>query len=158
MDKNGRLMISAPPKSISVACESGWMNVETFLQWLQHIQQHEHSSAARPDLLILDGHGSHRDLKVIEYARDNHIHILSAPPHTTLKLEPLDWVFFKPFKQTYGSASASWMYQNPGVQLTEYVVAGLVNTAFTEVARLEIAQKGFRCTGIQPFNCESFQT
>jgi hypothetical protein len=32
MDTNGRLMIGAPPESISVACESGWMNAETFLQ------------------------------------------------------------------------------------------------------------------------------
>lgn len=31
MDKNGRLMIGAPPESISVACKSGWMNAEIFL-------------------------------------------------------------------------------------------------------------------------------
>jgi len=118
MDKNGRLMIAAPPESIGVAYESGWMNAETFLQWL-HFQQHVHSSAARLILLILDGHGSHKDLKVIEYARDNHIHMLSTPPHTTHKLQPLDRVFFKPFKQACVSASASWMRQNPGAHLTE---------------------------------------
>ena len=95
-----------------------------------------HSSAARPILLILDGHGSHKELKVIEYARDNHINMLSTPPHATHKLQPFDWVFFKPFKQACGSASASWMRQNPGARLTEYGVAGLVNTAFTKVARL----------------------
>jgi len=149
-------MIGAPPESIGDACESGWMNAETFLHWLQHFQQHVHSSAARPVLLILDGHGSHKDLKVIEYARDNHIHMLSTPPHTTHKLQTLDRVFFKPFKQAYGSASASWMRQNLGVRLTEYDVAGLLNIAFTKVARLEIAQNGFRCTGIQPFDCEIF--
>jgi len=44
------------------------------------------------------------------------------------------------------------MRQNPGARLTEFDVAGLVNTAFTKVARLEIAQNGFRCTGIQPFD------
>jgi len=149
-------MIGAPPESISVACESGWMNAHTFLQWLQHFQQHVPSSAARPVLVILDGHGSHIDLKVIEYARDNHIHMLSTPPHTTHKLQALDRVFFKPFKQAYGSASALWMRQNLGARLTEYDVAGLVNVAFTKVPRLEIAQNGFRCTGIQPFNCEIF--
>jgi len=63
MDENGHLMIGALPESIGVACESGWMNAETFLPWLQHFQQHVHSSAARPVLLILDGHGSHKDLK-----------------------------------------------------------------------------------------------
>jgi hypothetical protein len=156
MDKNDRLMIGAPLESIGVACESGWMNAETFLQWLQHFQRHVHSSAARPVLLILDGHSSHKDLKVIEYARDNHIHMLSTPPHTTQKLQPLDRVFFKPFKQEYGSASASWIRQNSGARLTDYDVAGLVNTAFTKVARLEIAQNDFRCTGIQPFHREIF--
>jgi len=107
MDKNGHLMTGAPPESIGVDCESGWVNAETFLQWLQHFQQHVHSSAARPVLLVLDGHGSHKALKVIEYARDNHIHMLSTQPHTTHKLQSLERVFFKPFKQAYGSASAS---------------------------------------------------
>jgi len=49
------------------------------------------------------------------------------------------------------------MRQNPGAQLTEYDVTGLVNTAFTKVARLEIAQNGFRCTGIQTFDREIFR-
>jgi hypothetical protein len=57
-------------------------------------------------------------------------------------------------KQACGSASASWTRPNPGARLTEYDVAGLVHTAFTKVARLEIAQNGFRCTGIQPFDRE----
>jgi len=75
-----------------VACESGWMNAEIFLQWL-HFQQNVHSSAARPVLLILDWHGSHKDLKVIEYARDNHIHMLSTPPHTTQNFSRLTGYF-----------------------------------------------------------------
>jgi len=61
-------MIGAPPENISVACKSGWMNAETFLQWLQHFQQHVYFSAAHPVLSILDGHGRHKDLKIIEYA------------------------------------------------------------------------------------------
>ncbi|CAB3230990.1 unnamed protein product [Arctia plantaginis] len=68
----------------------------------------------------------------------------------------LDRVFFKPFKQAYGSASASWMRQNPGARLTDYDVAGLTNIAFTKAARLGIAQSGFRCTGIQPYNRDVF--
>jgi hypothetical protein len=93
MDKNGRLMIGAPQESIGVARESGWMNAETFLQLLQNFQQHVHSSAAHLVLLILDGHGSHIDLKVIEYARDNHMHMRSTPPYTTHKLQSLTGYF-----------------------------------------------------------------
>lgn len=36
MDKNGRLMIGAPPDSITVPHESGWWNGEIFIMWLQH--------------------------------------------------------------------------------------------------------------------------
>jgi hypothetical protein len=48
------------------------------------------------------------------------------------------------------------MLQNPGARLTEYDVTGLVNTVFTKVAILEIAQNGFHCTGIQPLDLEIF--
>ncbi|KAF2889495.1 hypothetical protein ILUMI_16678 [Ignelater luminosus] len=78
------------------------------------------------------------------HAQDNHIHMLSTPPHTTHRLQPLDRVFFKPFKQAYGSASPSWMRQNPGAQLTDYDIAGPANIPFTKATRLEIAQNGFR--------------
>jgi hypothetical protein len=42
-------MVDVPPESIGVACESGWMNVETFLQWV-HFQQYVHSSAGSLDI------------------------------------------------------------------------------------------------------------
>ncbi|XP_052752615.1 uncharacterized protein LOC128201064 [Galleria mellonella] len=156
MDKNGRLMIGAPPDSIAIPHESGWMNGEIFLMWLQHFKQHVQPSKENPVLLILDGHGSHKELAVIEFARANHIHMISTPPHTTHKVKPLDRVFFKPFKSAFGSASAMWMRQNPGARITDYDIAALVNSAFVKAARLEIAQNGFKCTGIYPFNREIF--
>ena len=105
-------------------------------------------------ILLLDGHANHKELTVIEYARKNHIHMLSTPPHTTHKLQPLDRTFFKPFKSAYASASAIWMRQNPGATITDYDIAALVASSFTKAARLEIAQNGFKCTGIYSFNCE----
>ena len=83
MDKNGSLMVGAPAESITVPHGSGWMNPEIFLTWLQHFKQHVQPSKDNPVLLILDGHGSHKELAVLEYARDNNIHMLSTPPHTT---------------------------------------------------------------------------
>lgn len=76
--------------------------------------------------------------------------MLSTPPQTTHKLQPLDRVFFKPFKSAFGSASAMWMIQNPGARITDYDIAALVNSAFVKAARLEIAQNGFKCTVIHP--------
>lgn len=156
MDRNGRLMIGAPPESIAIPHKSGWMNGDIFLQWLQHFKQHTQPSKEHPVLLILDGHGSHKELAVIEYARANNIHMLSTPPHTTHKLQPLDRVFFKPFKSAYASACALWIRSNSCARISDFDVAALVNSAFSKAARLDIAQSGFKCSGIYPFNRDIF--
>ena len=44
----------------------------------------------RPVLLIQDGHSSHMSIEGIEFARDNGIHMLCLPAHTTHILMPLD--------------------------------------------------------------------
>ena len=48
------------------------------------------ATANRPVLLIVDNHESHRAYSVAEYASENHVVMLSAPPHTTHRLQPLD--------------------------------------------------------------------
>ncbi|CAK1578440.1 unnamed protein product [Parnassius mnemosyne] len=80
------------------------MNAELFLKWFQHFVKFSKPSKEKPALLILDGHSSHKDLAVISYAKENHVHMLSTPPHTTHKLQPLDRVFMKPFKDAYFEA------------------------------------------------------
>ena len=72
--------------------------------------------------------------------------MLSCPPHTTHKLQLLDRSFMKPFKAAFSEASAKWVRMNPGAKLIDYDISGLVSSAFTKAARLEIAQSGFKCT------------
>ena len=153
---NPRLMIGAPDESQGVAQPNGWMNGDIFETWLKHFVKHVRPSKDSPVLLILDGHCSHKELKVILYARKHHVHMLSTPPHTTHKLQPLDRSFMKPFKSAYSEACASWMRQNPGLKITEYDIAQIVCSAYGKVCRMEIAQKGFSCTGIHPFNPSIF--
>jgi len=54
-------------------------------------------------ILILDGHGSHKTLAAIEYARDHGIVMISLPPHTTHELQPLDLTLFGPLKAHYNA-------------------------------------------------------
>ena len=42
------------------------------------------------------------------------------------------------------------MRVNPGAKITDYDISGLVSSAFTKAAQLEIAQSGFKCAGIFP--------
>ncbi|KAK9729596.1 CENP-B N-terminal DNA-binding domain [Popillia japonica] len=75
---NERLMINAPNESVGEAQPNGWMNAELFLKWMHLFVKYSDPTAENPVLLILDGHASHKDLDVIEFARKNHIHMLST--------------------------------------------------------------------------------
>ncbi|XP_072401149.1 uncharacterized protein [Diabrotica undecimpunctata] len=141
---NERLMVNAPNESVGEAQPNGWMNAELFLKWMHHFVQYSNPTAENPVLLILDGHASHKDLDVIEFARKNNIHMLSTPPHTTHKLQPLDRTFMKPFKSAYNNACDLWMRLNPGIRISEYEIAGLVASAFNRVSRMEIANNNQR--------------
>lgn len=70
-----------------VTSENGWVNCELFIQWFQFFLKV--IPPTRPVLLIMDGHGSHISIEVIELARDNGIHLLCLPAHTTHILHPL---------------------------------------------------------------------
>ncbi|XP_021706464.1 uncharacterized protein LOC110678151 [Aedes aegypti] len=110
-----------------------------------------------PVLLILDGHSSHtRNLDMIEKARQNHVKILSIPPHTSHKLQPLDVAFMGPLKSNYSKAVNSFLKKNPGKTVTIYNVAALINEAFTASASISTAKNGFRATGIYPLNPQVF--
>jgi hypothetical protein len=62
----------------------------------------------------------------------------------------------KPFKGAYAEACASWMRANPGLRINEYDVAELISVAYSKVCLMEIAQKGFSCTGTFPMNQDVF--
>ena len=64
-------------------------------------------------MLLLDGHVSHtRNLEVINLARKNGIIILTLPPHTSYRPQPLDVSVFGPFKAYYNRTLVKWMRAN----------------------------------------------
>lgn len=138
VDKNDLFMIAAPLDSIAIPHESVGMNGAIFLMWLQHFKQHVLPTKDNPVLLILDGHSSNKEFAVIEYVRANNIHMLTTPPHTKHKLQPLDRVFFTPSKAAFASASAVWIRCNSDTDasITNYDITSLDNLAFAEAARL----------------------
>lgn len=49
-------------------------------------------------LLVTDNQDSHITVASLNRARDNDIVLLTLPPHTSRKLQPLDWTLHGPFK------------------------------------------------------------
>jgi len=69
----------------------------------------------RPHLLLLDGHGSHVfNLSFLQLMKENNIHPICFPPHTTHWLQPADKTFFKSFKHSWTTAGGSFMRENAG--------------------------------------------
>ena len=90
----------------------------------------------------------------IEYAHDNGVVMLSLPPHTSHKLQPLDRSVFKPLKSAFNAACSTWLRNHPGRRISVDKLGELFNAAYLKAATIENAVSGFRCTGIVPFNEE----
>ena len=106
----------------------------------------------RPVLLVLDGHGSHITIDVIEYARSKEIHLLCLPSHTSHILQPLDVGVFKSFKSFFSKACRQYMAKNPGRVITKDILATVAGDAFAQSHTPLNILGGFKKSGIYPFN------
>lgn len=98
---------------------------------VKHFIHHSNSSAANPSLLIFDNHESHICVNVRNLEKDNGVTILTLPPHTSNKFQPLDVAIYYAFTNYYNKAVDSWMLHHPSRLLTIYDVAGCVGYALT---------------------------
>lgn len=151
-----QLKRNGPVGAIYECSKKGWMNEDLFLSWLKHFQRHAMTSKENPALLVLDNHCSHCSLIAYDFCRENGIIMLSFPPHTSHRLQPLDLTIFGPLKSAYSSECAIFMRQNVHQKITPYDVAEIFNRAFVRVATIEKAQKGFEVSGIVPFRPNIF--
>lgn len=146
------LMDGAPAGSLGLVSDSGFINQELFIEYLEHFRKSVRPSPSSPVLLILDNHSSHVSVGAIDFCRKNDIHMLSIPPHGSHKIQPLDVVFFGPLKVLYSAECDTWQVSNPGRAISQYQVARIFRGAYEKAATVEKATKGFQCTGIWPFD------
>ncbi|XP_076803114.1 uncharacterized protein LOC143447068 [Clavelina lepadiformis] len=150
------LMQDAPPGSRGFASPSGWKDSNIFLEWLKHFKKYVNPSIDKKVLLILDNDVSHLTLPAIEFARQNGIIMLSIPPHTSHRLQPLVRTFFGPLKTYYHQAIDHWMITNYGKCVQSSQVCGFFCTAYSKAATVQKAVNGFKSAGIMPFNPDIF--
>ena len=143
----------APAGTLNEVSDSGWIETGLFMRYMEHFVAHVRPTKENMALLILDGHKTHtKNLDLIDYARENYVVVISLPPHTSHKLQPLDRTFFKPLKSAFDHACSSWMRAHPARRISVDKLGELFNTAYMKAATVENAVNGFRCTGIVPFN------
>ena len=76
----------------------GWLS-DHFLQF---------AVTARP-LLLVDGHSSHYQPELVQYAKEKDVILFCLPPHTTHESQPLDISVFKPLKKNGQNACHKFM-------------------------------------------------
>ena len=127
------------------------------MQWLKHFQVNARPTKENPVLLILDGHSSHtKNLEAIHFARENGIVVLSLPPHTTHRLQPLDRTFFKPLMGNFNTTCDQWMRNHACRQITIYQISALFREAYVKSATMSNGVSVFNKTGIWPCNRSIF--
>lgn len=142
----------APIGSLGLAYKSGWMTGKLFVDVLKHFQKHTQSSKENPSLLVLDNHESHCSIDAINFARGTGITMLSFPPHTSHKLQPLDVAVYSSFKANCKTAFNNWMATNAGRQVSIYDIPSLANTAYINSFTMRNISKAFEKTGLWPIN------
>lgn len=147
----------APASSLILNNKSGWMTKELFAKVLEHIKTNIHCSKEQPILLLLDNHESHVSYESIKQAsKENGISLLSFPPHTTHRIQPLDVGVFGPFKGSLSVAFDDWMLSNPGKAITIRNLGELSNRAFEKAFSLSNIISSFKKPGIWPVNRQAF--
>lgn len=152
-----RMVLGAPPGSAGACHPSGWMTKENFLKYLEHFKKYSNCSPDNKHLIILDNHDSHVNLEVINFARNNGLVLLTLPPHTSHKLQPLDRAVFGPLKTYYNAAASDWMTNNAGKNLGIYEIPGLLGQSYPKAFSPANILSGFRVSGIYPLNSNIFR-
>ncbi|XP_068205548.1 uncharacterized protein [Palaemon carinicauda] len=135
---------------------NGWMDHERFVQTLEHLHKVSYSSVENKILLIMDNAECHMSIHVVEYAIRHGIVIVTLPPHTTAKLQPLDVSVFGPFKSVLRSIQDDFKLSNPHVPITEHMLPEMACKAWDKVCNVTNITNGFRATGIFPVNRNIF--
>lgn len=130
--------------------EKGWMQTSIFEKYLKSVFVPALGND-RPVLLIYDGHSTHVDLNVIQYAASEDITILKLPPHSSDVLQPLDCSTMKPLKDRWEDEIIKWQRLHIGAKLPKSEFARILTRIWDDLDHI-ILQNGFRKTGIHPLN------
>lgn len=149
------LLNNAPEGSIGMVSDAGFVNTDLYIDYLHHFKDNIQPTKDNSVLLILDNHNSHISLAAIHFCRDNGIQMLTLPPHSSHKMQPLDHSFFSPLKNKFVYECDKRLSHHPGRVIGQTEVAQLVNEAFKKAASSN-AVSGIKVSGIWPIDRDIF--
>ena len=142
--------------SLGILHQNGWMNGECFVKTLQHVHEKTYSSVENKILLIIDNAEVHMNIQAVEYAIQKGIVIVTLPPHTTDKLQPLDVSVYGPFKSHMRALQNDYALMHPNKDITVHMLPQFACKAWIKGCTPSNVLSGFASTGIWPINSGIF--
>ena len=90
---------------------NAWMDTSIFLKWIEELflpYTASKRSAETPLLLLMDNFGAHINHEVLRKLVDNHVKVVTLPPHSSHLLQALDVGIMLPFKKHMDNALAAY--------------------------------------------------
>lgn len=95
-------------------------------------------------------------IPALNFANNNCVTVLTFPPHSTGKLQPLDVGVFGPFEEAYKRGGRQLVDSQPCKTFFIYDVAGCVNEAHIKTMIPSSICSAIKAIGIFPFNRDIF--
>ena len=144
----------SPPHSVWTWQAKAWMEDSLGVEWLKKIFL-PYCGPQRPQVLVLDQHHSHEAYSMLKLAKEQDIHILALPPHTSHWLQPLDKGCFSALSRYYRSICSQFMSSSRSHVVNKATFTRLFSQAWERGMTQTNVRSGFRVTGIVPFNPEA---
>lgn len=150
------IITNAQSLSLVLGNKTGLMTKELFMDVLKHIIKHTNCSTENRILLLLDNHRSHTSYEAIKLCKDSGISVLSFPPHSSHRMQPLDIGVFGPFKTAAAIAFNDWLLSHPGDIITIRQIGELTHKAYIRSFTMSNIISSFQKPGIWPVNRLAF--
>ena len=139
------------PGTAATTSKSGWGNSKVFRFFLKkHFFKFAKPTADEPVLLIYNGHKSHVNIAITDWATTNNIHLFLLPAHTSHFLQPLDVACFGPLGTLFSSSKDQLLKSDKKELLSNREVCTLACKAYQEGLNTINLVSGFSKTGIFP--------
>ncbi|CAF1539086.1 unnamed protein product [Adineta ricciae] len=132
--------------------DSGWINEETFFDYLKNMLIPLTKNIPHPLLLIFDGHTSHLSLKTARLATGHQIHLLCLPAYSTHLLQPLDVYTLKYVKAQWRSLLWDYNNRNSSKKLDKPDFIRLYRHLYDYALLPTHCSSAFRKAGIFPYD------
>lgn len=124
---------------------------KTFYPWLLQ------NKIYPPVILFVDGHVSHRSLKLTEFCHEKQIVLVSFLPNTTHMCQPMDVVVFGPIKRKWSSNLQKFKIESRGEErMSKVTFCDMLKRCLDESFTISNLQSAFSKTALYPFSADCF--